>query len=61
MLLHEGNDAKIRRYRNDINEFFSQIDDELNSNDDEILQEFRDNYDDTEFYEDFPDDGDEEE
>ena len=61
LLLHEGNDAKIRRYRNDINEFFSQIDDELNSNDDEILQEFRDNYDDTEFYEDFPDDGDEEE
>ena len=61
MLLHEGNDAKIRRYRNDITEFFSQIDDELNSNDDEILQEFRDNYDDTEFCKDFPDDGDEEE
>ena len=61
LLLHEGNDAKIRRYRKDITEFFNQIDDELNSNDDEILQEFRDNYDDTEFYEDFPDDGDEEE
>ncbi len=61
LLLHEGNDAKIRRYRRDITEFFDQIDDELNSNDDEILQEFRDNFDDVEFYEDFPDDGDEEE
>ena len=64
LLLHEGNDAKIRRYRKDITQFFDQIDEDLNSTDDEILREFRDSYNDEDIEdinEQFPYEGDDEE
>jgi len=53
LLLHEGVEPKLRRYRKDLNHFFDQIDAHLSS-DDEIIRAFHDDYlDDYEDEEDF--------
>lgn len=40
LLLHEGNEPKLRRYRKDLAQFFEQIDEDLHS-DEDILRAFR--------------------
>lgn len=44
LLLHEGNESRLRRYRKDLTRFFDQIDAHMDS-DDEILRAFRDGFD----------------
>lgn len=55
ILLKEGNDAKIRRSRKGIMDFFNQIDEKLNS-DDYILKSFHEKFSNDNEYDDFDDD-----
>lgn len=44
LLLHEGSEPKLRRYRKELTHFFDQIDEHLGS-DEDILRAFRESYD----------------
>ncbi len=45
LLLHEGSEAKLRRYRKDLHHFFDQLDNDLHT-DEDILRAFREDWND---------------